>query len=69
MARKKSLSTRHQVQIDLYTQHVLDKLVGIKGRNRSDVAYFVFRQWISDHWEELAGYGLKAQISEGEYRQ
>jgi hypothetical protein len=69
MARNKSQSTRHQIQVDPYTRHVLDKLVGVKGRNRSDVAYFVFRQWISDHWEELAGYGIKAQISDGEYRQ
>src|SRR6266566_4804293 len=48
MARKKAehshiLNTR----VETYSSHVVDKLVGIKGRDRSDVATFIIRSWIA----------------------
>ena len=44
--------------LDAYTHWVLDNLVGIKGRTISDVAYFILRDWIQDHREELHHLGL-----------
>ncbi len=65
MPKQEGKSERHQIRVDEYTDHVLRSLVGIKGKNHSEVAAFVFRQWISDHWEELASYGIKAQVHAG----
>jgi hypothetical protein len=44
--------------LDAYTHWVLDNLVGIKGRTISDVAYFILRDWIQDHRDELQHLGL-----------
>lgn len=44
--------------LDAYTHWVLDNLVGIKGRTISDVAYFILRDWIQDHRDELEHLGL-----------
>lgn len=68
MPKQSAKSERHQIRVDGYTDHVLRSLVGIKGRNHSEVAAFVFRQWISDHWQELASYGVKAQVQAGGFQ-
>ena len=65
--RNSETSRRLQVQVDPYTDHVLNKLVGVKGRRVSDVAYFIFRQWISDHAAELADYGIRVHIPDGTF--
>jgi len=66
MARKKAehshiLNTR----VETYSSHVVDKLVGIKGRDRSDVATFIIRSWIAEHQQEIAGYGIKVTVKNG----
>ena len=63
MADKTRLNV--QARVDTTTQHVLEKLVGVRGRSVGDVAYFVIRQWISEHADELAAMGIKIQVSGG----
>lgn len=55
-----------QAQLDATTRHVLMQLVGVRGRSFSDVGYFVIRQWISEHREELADLGIKIYIPGGQ---
>lgn len=57
-----------QAQLDATTRHVLEQLVGVRGRSFSDVAYFVIRQWISEHRQELAELGIKIHVSGGELK-
>ena len=59
-------SHKVQITVETYTHHVLEQLVGIKGRDRSDVAVFILRSWIADHQEELREYGIKATVKDGE---
>lgn len=58
-------SLKLQAQVDATTRHVLDNLVGVRGRSLSDVIYFVIRQWISEHREELAQMGIRIQVPAG----
>ncbi len=58
-------SFKVQAQVDTYTHWVLDHLVGLRGRSVSDVAYFIIRDWIQDHREELESLGISAQIADG----
>jgi hypothetical protein len=51
--------------VDEFTYWVLERLVGVKGRNPSDVAYFVLRDWIQAHREELEHLGISVQVAEG----
>lgn len=55
-----------QATVETYTSHVIDRLVGIKGRDRSDVAAFILRSWISEHQEEIRGYGITVSVKNGE---
>jgi hypothetical protein len=61
--KEKSLNL--QSRVDATTHHVLEKLVGVRGRSVGDVAYFVIRQWISEHGEELAAMGIRIQVPGG----
>lgn len=58
-------SFKVQAQVDTYTHWVLDHLVGLRGRSVSDVAYFIIRDWIQTHREELDSLGIGATIAEG----
>lgn len=58
-------SFKVQAQVDSYTHWVLDHLVGLRGRSVSDVAYFILRDWIQTHREELDSLGISAQIADG----
>ena len=55
-------------RVETYSSHVLDRLVGIKGRDRSDVAAFIIRSWIAEHREELTAYGISAKVKNGNLR-
>ncbi len=66
MARRKAEhSYKVNASVETYSSRVLDRLVGIKGRDRSDVVAFIIRSWIADHREELAGYGIHARVKKG----
>ena len=69
MARKKAENS-HKVNttVETFTSHVLDRLVGIKGRDRSDVAAFILKSWIAEHQAEIAGYGIRATVKDGAIR-
>jgi hypothetical protein len=54
-----------QTTVETYTSHVIDRLIGIKGRDRSDVAAFILRSWVSEHREEIAGYGISVTVKDG----
>lgn len=58
-------SFKVQAQVDQYTHWVLDHLVGLRGRSVSDVAYFIMRDWIQTHRDELDSLGISAQIADG----
>ena len=46
-----------------YAGYVIEKLVGIKGVNTSDVASFIINQWISEHRDELKDLGINVKRS------
>jgi hypothetical protein len=58
----------NNLRVDTYSSHVLDRLVGIKGRDRSDVAVFILRSWIAEHQQEIAGYGITVKVKKGVLR-
>ena len=47
-----------QTYVEGYTSYVLDMLIEIKGKSKSDVASFIIKDWIGDHKDELAEYGI-----------
>lgn len=57
----------HKIQfnVDAYTKWVLDHLVGVKGRNPGDVAYYILRDWIRSNREELASLGITIEVAGG----
>lgn len=66
MPRQKAANSHSlQTTVETYTSHVIDKLVGIKGRDRSDVAAFILRSWISEHQDEIQGYGIVVSVKNG----
>ncbi|KPJ85566.1 MAG: hypothetical protein AMS18_16190 [Gemmatimonas sp. SG8_17] len=60
-----SQSWKVQPVVDAYTHWVLGRLVGIKGRSVPDVAYFILRDWIQSHQEELAHLGIDVHVRQG----
>ena len=44
--------------VDAYTDWVIRNLVGYKGRNRTDVASTLLREWITANRDELETLGL-----------
>jgi hypothetical protein len=58
-------SWKVQPVVDAYTHWVLGRLVGIKGRSVPDVAYFILRDWIQSHQEELEHLGIAVQVRQG----
>lgn len=51
-------SHKAQASVEAYTWYVIQQLVGIKGRNDSDVVAFILKDWIGDHKDELKEYGI-----------
>lgn len=47
-----------QAYVEGYSCYVLDELIEIKGKSRSDVASFIIKDWIGDHKDELSEYGI-----------
>ena len=47
-----------QASAEDYTFFVVSELIGIKGRSHSDVTAFIIKDWVGDHQEELAKYGI-----------
>lgn len=47
-----------QANVESFTNYVIGALVGIKGRNKSDVTAFIVKNWIDDHSEELKAFGI-----------
>jgi len=58
-------SRKVQPVVDAYTHWVLGRLVGIKGRNVPDVAYYIRRDWIQSHQEELDNLGIGVKVRQG----
>ena len=67
MPGKKRKSAREPIRLDDYSHHVLLSLVRIKGNTTSEVGGYIVKQWISDHWEELASYGIRPKV-DGEFK-
>ena len=55
------MTTQMSVYTEPYTEFVMDSLVGIKGKSKSDVANFILKEWISDHRDELREYGITVE--------
>ena len=53
IAGAESSSTKIQSNVEPYTAYVLSSLVGIKGRNTSDVLSFIVKAWIGEHQQDL----------------
>jgi hypothetical protein len=64
--RKAKYSCLVNTTVETYSSHVIDNLIGIKGRDRADVVAFIIKSWIAEHREEIAGYGIKATVKKGE---
>jgi hypothetical protein len=47
-----------QASVEDFTNYVVHGLVGIKGRSAADVTAFILKDWIGDHQDELARYGI-----------
>ncbi len=61
MARQNGIPTvRLQVSLDAITDQVLQKMVpvGIHGKNKSEVASWILRQWIWHNQEDLSRVGV-----------
>ncbi|MBU4267922.1 MAG: hypothetical protein KJ808_03635 [Acidobacteria bacterium] len=65
MARKNTKSFKIQVSVDRYTAHVLENLIEIKGTSIADVANFILKDWIGDHFNELEKYKITVEKSSG----
>ena len=62
MSRQNGVPTvRLQVSLDATTDQVLQQLVpiGIHGKNKSEVASWIVRQWIWHNQEDLARVGVQ----------
>ncbi len=49
------------VYTEKYTDYVIDSLVHIKGKSKSDVANFIIKEWIADHRDELKDCGITVE--------
>jgi hypothetical protein len=65
MTKKSSKSEKIQVTVDRYTLHVIEKLIHIKGTSAADVANFILKDWIGDHFAELEKYKITVQVKNG----
>ncbi len=71
MNPKEKKNCKLQATAEPYTCYVVNQLVGIKGRGPSDVVAFIVKDWIGDHRDELADYGIdvpmwQAQLGKSE---
>ena len=46
------------VYTEAYTNFVIEMLVDIKGKSKSDVVNFILKDWMGDHLEELEKDGI-----------
>jgi hypothetical protein len=61
MRKRNGLSTaRLQVSLDETTDRILARMipVGIHGKNKSEVASWIIREWIWHNQQQLAGVGV-----------
>jgi hypothetical protein len=61
MRKKNCLSTALlQVSLDETTDRILERMisVGIHGKNKSEVASWIIREWIWQNQAQLAGVGI-----------
>lgn len=63
--KKTAKSSKIQISVDQYTAHVLENLVDIKGTSVADVANFILKDWIGDHFEELGKYKITVEKKNG----
>jgi len=47
------MSNQLSVYTEKYTEYVIENLVDIKGKSKSDVVNFILKDWMGDHQEEL----------------
>ena len=59
-----------QVSVDKTTDSVLAKLVpiGLRGKNKSEVAYGIIREWIWNNQDQLehSGISVESEVKKGE---
>jgi hypothetical protein len=68
MARRNGVPTvRVQVSIDANTDGVLERMVpvGLHGKNKSEVASWILREWIWHNQEDLARVGVQIRSASG----
>lgn len=59
-------SHKVSAQVDAFTFWAIEKLRGVGiGRNRSDVASFMLRDWLLTHRDRLEQWGITAQVMDG----
>ena len=51
--------------VDSYTYWVLQKLTGLRGRDPTDVSYYILRDWIQRNRAELEELGISATVADG----
>ena len=54
------------VYTEEYTEYVIQQLIGIKGKSKSDVASFILKDWIGDHQDELDKMEISVQKAKKE---
>lgn len=70
MRKRNSIGTsKIQVSVDRTTESVLNELVsiGIRGKNKSEVAYGIIREWIWHNQDQLKHSGISV-VSEVKLR-
>ena len=64
-SKKDQLGPRVTVSLDDYTNHVLKNLIGLRGRSKPGVAYYILRDWIRIHKDELKEMGIEPKVTHG----
>ncbi len=54
------------IYLDKYSRYVIENLINIKGKSKSDVANFIIKDWIGDHQDELNGYDISVKEAKRE---
>lgn len=64
--RDADFSDKLQCDGDAYTVHVIERLIGVFGKNKSAVVSYIIRNWIQEHRDELRSMGIDLQVDGGE---
>lgn len=57
-----SLATKAvSIYPDEYSVYVVEKLLNIKGKSKSEVINYIIHDWISENFKELENYGINVK--------